>query len=179
LKNLKYKKNQYTEGFSICALLIAGMFFYWGFNALFENGFWRFGVDWISLLWIGIGSAILISQIAALANRSKLKNVVLHEFEQNPNISVEEISNNTGVSVRDIRAIILDLKGTGKLKGQFSTKTGDAEEMKVSKVKEVALVQQKIEPDVQIDQAIFCPFCGTPIKRSEAAFCAFCGSKLK
>ena len=176
MKNLKYKGNQYTEGFSICALLIAGMFFYWGFNAFFENGFWRFGVDWISLLWIGIGSAILVSQVAALANRSKLKNVVLHEFELNPNISVEEISNNTGVSVRDIRAIILDLKGTGRLKGQFSTQTGDAQKMQVSNVKEVAVIQEKIESN---EKPKFCPFCGTPIKRSEATFCAFCGSKLK
>jgi hypothetical protein len=176
LKNLKYKKNQYTEGFSICALLIAGMFFYWGFNALFENGFWRFGVDWISLLWIGIGSAILVSQIAALANRSKLKNVVLHEFEQNPNISVEEISNNTGVSVRDIRAIILDLKGTGRLKGRFSPQTGDAEEMQVSKLKQDPMIKKQVG---ETEQGKFCPFCGTPIKRSEATFCAFCGSKLK
>jgi len=152
------------------------MFFYWGFNAFFENGFWRFGVDWISLLWIGIGSAILVSQIAALVNRSKLKNVILHEFEHNPNISVEEISNNTGVSVRDIRAIILDLKGTGKLRGQFSPQTGDAEEMQVSKAKEQPVIQK--EPE-KIEQGKFCPFCGTPIKRIEAEYCAFCGSKLK
>ena len=119
---MKYKRNQYTEGFSICALIIAGMFFYWGFNALVD-GFWQLGVDWIALLWFGIGAAILVSQVAALANRSKLKNVVLQEFGQNPNISVEEISNNTGISVRDIRAIILDLKGSGRLKGQFSPQT--------------------------------------------------------
>jgi DNA-directed RNA polymerase subunit RPC12/RpoP len=164
---MKYKKDQYINGFSICALIFAGMFFYWGING-FIDGFWRFRVDWINFLWIGIGSAILVSQIAAITNRSKLKNVVSHEFEHNPNISVEEISNNTGISVRDIRAIILDLKSSGRLKGQFSTQTGDAESMRV----------EKEEEHVIQEHSIFCPNCGTPIIKDEAVYCAYCGSKL-
>jgi len=168
---MKYKRNQYTEGFSICALLIAGIFYYWGINA-FMDGFWRFGIMWMGFLWIGIGTAILVSQIAALVNRSKLKNVVLYEFKQNPNISIEEISNNTGISVRDIKAIILDLKASGRLRGNFSADTGSAKEMQV--IKEEPPIAQKIPPE----GAKFCPSCGTPIERSEAAFCAYCGSKL-
>jgi len=27
---VKYERNQYSEGFSICALIIAGAFLYWG-----------------------------------------------------------------------------------------------------------------------------------------------------
>ena len=164
---MKYKKDQYINGFSICALIFAGMFFYWGINGLVD-GFWRFRVDWINFLWIGIGSAILVSQIAVISNRSKLKNVVSHEFEHNPNISVEEISNNTGISVRDIRAIILDLKSSGRLRGQFSTQTGDAKAMQV----------EKEEEHVIQEHSKFCPSCGTPISKDEAVYCAYCGAKL-
>lgn len=165
---MKYKKDQYINGFSICALIFAGIFFYWGING-FIDGFWRFGgVNWMSFLWIGIGSAILVSQIAAIANRSKLKNVVSQEFENNPNISVEEISNNTGISVRDIRAIILELKSSGRLRGHFSTQTGDAKSMRV----------EKAEKPVIQEHSKFCPNCGTPITKDEAIYCAYCGAKF-
>ena len=165
---MKYKKDQYINGFSICALIFAGMFFYWGINLLVESYGGSGGINWMSFLWIGIGTAILVSQIAAIANRSKLKNVVSHEFEHNPNISVEEISNNTGISVRDIRAIILDLKSSGRLKGQFSTQTGDAKSM---------LVEKEEEPIIQ-EHSKFCPNCGTPISKDEAIYCAYCGAKF-
>ena len=166
---MKYKRDQYTTGFSICALLIAGMFFFWGINA-FLDGFWRFGINWMGFLWIGIGAAILASQVAALANRSKLRNIVLQEFEQSPNISVEEISAKTGISVKDIRAIMLDLRGEGRIRGKFSETTGEAKSMEVvPKAQETTITQEK---------AKFCPNCGTPIERESAAFCAYCGSKL-
>ena len=164
---MKYKKDQYINGFSMCALIIAGIFFYWGFIGL-ANGFWELRIDWINFVLIGIGLAISASQFAAIANRSKLKNVVSHEFEHNPNISVEEISNNTGISVRDIRAIILDLKSSGRLRGQFSTQTGDANSMRVEKEE---------EPVIQ-EHSKFCPNCGTPIIKDEAVYCAYCGSKF-
>lgn len=169
---MKYEKNQYSNGGSICALLIAGMFFYWGIDA-FLHGFWQFGINWMGFLWIGIGVAIASSQIAALANRRKLRNVVAQEFQINPNVSIEEISANTGISVKDIRAIILDLKAEGRLKGNFSPMTGEAKSM------EVVNSQPKPEetPEVQ-DKSQFCPNCGTPISRDSAVYCAFCGSKL-
>ena len=80
------------------------MFFFWSFNTLTQSLLY-----WIGYVWLGIGIAIVGSQITALVNRSKLRNVVSHEFTVNPNVSVEEISANTGISVKDIRAIILDL----------------------------------------------------------------------
>ena len=57
-----------------------------------------------------IGIAISSSQITALTNRSKPRNLVLNEFKLNPNISVDEISSNTGNILNDTQAIILDLK---------------------------------------------------------------------
>ena len=172
MSKIKYNKDQYSHGASICALLIAGMFFYWGIDA-FLHGFWQFGINWMGFLWIGIGAAIASSQIAALANKSKLRNVVAQEFQINPNVSIEEISANTGISVRDIRAIILDLKGAGRLRGNFSSMTGEAKSMEV--------VNPQPEPDSTPkapEKSQFCPNCGTPISRDTAVYCAFCGSKL-
>ncbi len=167
---MKYKRDQYTNGFSICALIFGGMFFYWGIDAFFDDS-WHFIFSLWGLLWVGIGAAILSSQIAVLANRSKLKNVVLHEFQSNPNISVEEISANTGISVRDARAIILDLKAAGKLRGSFSTTTGEAESMKTVR-------SPPIEPQPVEEKAGFCPNCGTAIHRDKAAYCSYCGAKF-
>jgi hypothetical protein len=167
---MKYKRNQYTNGLSICALIFAGMFLYWGFDALFTNS-WLFTFNWWGFLLIGIGIAILSSQIAIVVNRSKLKNVVLNEFQSNPNISVEEISANTGISVRDARAIILDLKSAGKLRGGFSTTTGEAESMK-------AVKSPPIKVELVDERAGFCPNCGTEIHRDNAAYCSYCGAKF-
>jgi membrane protein implicated in regulation of membrane protease activity len=166
---MKYKKDQYISGFSICSLLIAGMFFYWGIDA-FLHGFWYFGISWMGFLWFGIGLAILSGQVAAIVNRSKLRSVVLQEFESNSKVSIEEISGNTGISVRDIRAIVLDLKASGKLKGSFSPTTGSAEEMQVS---------PKVEEDLSTTpRGNYCSNCGTPVERETAVYCAYCGSKL-
>ncbi len=167
---MKYKRDQYTNGFSVCALIIAGMFFYWGFDAFFDDS-WHFIFSLWGFFWIGIGAAILSSQIALIANRSKLKNVVLHEFQSNPNISVEEISANTGISVRDARAIILDLKAAGKIRGGFSTTTGEAKSIKTINTPHIE--QQAIE-----EKGFYCPNCGTQIKRENAEYCSYCGAKI-
>jgi hypothetical protein len=167
---MKYNPNQYASGFSICGLLIAGMFLYWGIDA-FLHGFWDFGISWLGFVWIGIGLAILGSQIAALANKSKLRNIVSQEFQANPNISVEEISANTGISVRDVRAIILDLKAAGRLRGQFSASTGEAQSIEVIK-------PEKSPIQEEASKVNYCPNCGTPIERENSVFCAYCGSKL-
>jgi hypothetical protein len=167
---MKYKRDQYTKGFSICALIIGGMFFYWGIDAFFDDS-WNFVFNLWGLFCVGVGVAIISSQIAMIVNRSKLKNVVLHEFQSNPNISVEEISANTGISVRDVRAIILDLKAAGKLRGSFSPTTGEAESIKTIKV--APAEQQKAE-----EKGFYCPNCGTEIKRESAEYCSYCGAKF-
>jgi len=166
---MKYSQNQYNQGFSICALIIAGMFFYWGISA-FLNIVWHFGFNWMGFVWFALGAAILGSQIAALVNRSKLRNIVLQEFRHNPNISSEEISTNTGISVRDVRAITLDLKAAGMLRGQLPSSTEEAKSMEIFPKLEKEPISQ--------EQSNYCSNCGTPIERESAAFCAYCGSRL-
>lgn len=158
---MKYQKNQYSKGFGLCALIIAGAFFYWGITDLID---WRWGFPWWGFIATAIGIAIIVGQIAALANRSKLRNAVMYEYTQNPNASIVEISRKMGITLRDVRAITLDLKGTGQLRGSFSTKSGT---FKV------------IEPKKSDGpKANFCSGCGSPIKREGAEFCSYCGSKI-
>ena len=160
---MKYEKNQYSEGFSICALIIAGAFFYWGINTFIPWTGWSF---WGFIL-IGIGTAILVGQIFAITNRSKLRNVVLSEFQVNPEATVDGISQRTGISRRDIHAIILDLKASGQLRGKFNTTTGQIKHLSIPKTQEV------VE-----ERAKYCPNCGTPITKEAAQFCSYCGANI-
>ena len=149
------------------------MFFYWSYSLLTHSLY-----SWLGYMWLLIGIAIVGGQINALVNRSKLRNVVSHEFMVNPNISVEEISANTGISVKDIRAIILDLKADGRLRGKFSTSTGEAKSMEVVQSKPIQVEEvQGSEPIIE-EKNQFCPNCGTPVSRDSAVYCAYCGSKL-
>ncbi len=160
---MKYEKDSYSEGVSICCLIIAGAFIYWGITSLIP---WHF-FSWWGIICLVIGISILISQIRAVTNRDKLRNVIKYEFEQNPNASIEEIIERTKISRKDVQAIILDLKARGELRGKFSSKTG---QMKPIKVQEKTPAQEKTE---------YCPNCGTPVNREGAQFCAYCGANLE
>ncbi len=148
----------YSEGVSICCFIIAGAFIWGGIASLIELNWWA------SIISLGIGCAILIGQIRRITSRKKLRTVVKFEFEQNPGATVEEIANKTEISVKDVQAIILDLKARGELRGRFSDKTG----------------QLETEPFFNKEsttEKVYCPNCGTLIKK-EASYCSFCGSKI-
>jgi len=164
---MKYESNQYSNGFSICSLIIAGMFLYWGFNTLLENIFnWWW---WLGFIWIAIGLSIISSQIYKLTSRSKLRTIVKLEFEENPTASIEQIATNTGITTKDARAIVLDLKARGELRGKFSTKTGEAKHIEVT---------TSNQPPTQ-EKGLYCSNCGTSVKRDgTAVYCAYCGAKL-
>ena len=179
---VKYKRNQYSEGTSICAIIIGAIFLYWGLRYyitpnILDPRWWVW--NWWPLIFLIIGISILASQFAALINRSKLRKVVKQEFFNNPNASVEEIAANTGISIKDIRAIILDLKASGELKGRFSSSTG---QMKYTKVQMKGTPQpipdQGITPPPEPKKANYCPNCGTPVNKEDAIYCQYCGAKL-
>jgi len=161
---MKYEKNQYSDGFSICSLIIAGVFLWWGINGFIS---WGNGSEWWAFLATGIGIAILLGQIYALTNRSKLRNVVLSEFQGNPEITVEDVSRSTGISIKDIHAIVLDLKASGQLRAKFNSQTGQVKKI---------LPPEKVVPSGE--KAEFCSNCGTPITKESAQYCAYCGAKL-
>lgn len=160
---MKYEKNQYSESFSVCTLIIAGAFLYWGISSFIPWDEW----SWWGFISTGIGVAILVGQILAIANRSKLRNVVLAEFQGNPEASVEHVSRSTGISRKDIQAIVLDLKASGELRAKFSSETGQVKH----------LVPKETEPTPG-EPPRFCSNCGTPITKESAQYCAYCGGKI-
>jgi hypothetical protein len=167
---MRYERNQYSEGFSICGLIIAGGFLWWGFNTLMTQS-WHWWW-WSGFILIAIGIAIISGQLYALSNRSKLRNIVKLEFEQNPSVTIEQVSINTGITLKDVRSIVLDLKARGELKGKFSTKTGEAKYVEVP-----SPVKTDLQSEV-IDKGKYCSNCGTPVSKDAAVYCAYCGAKL-
>ncbi len=161
---MKYEKNQYSERFSICALIIAGAFLYWGINEFIH---WGDGSEWWGFILTGIGIAIIISQIFTIANRSKLRNVVLSEFQENPEATIDDISKSTGISAKDIQAIILDLKASGQLRGKFNKITGQ--------ITHFSILEKESPPE---QQAKYCSNCGTLTKNEVAKFCSYCGAEM-
>jgi hypothetical protein len=161
---VKYERNQYSEGFSICGLIIAGAFLYWGITSIISWDEW----SWWGFISTGIGIAILVSQIYAITNRSKLRNVVLAEFKANPEATIEDVSRSTKISKKDIHAIILDLKASGQLIGKFNTSTGQIKHLTIPN-KEKIVVEERPK---------FCSNCGTPITKETAQYCSYCGAQV-
>ncbi len=167
---MKYKRNQYSEGLSVCSFIIAGILIYWGLNDLILSPIWDGAkISWFGIVWLVIGVAIIGGQGASLFNRSKLRNAVLYEYEEHPEATIDEISKNTSISIRDVRAIILDLKAQGLLRGKFSSTTGQM------KHTEVITKTQSEAPEGKVS---YCPNCGTAKAKESAVFCSYCGSKF-
>ncbi len=166
---MKYKRNQYSEGVSICSFIIAGILIYWGINDIFVPIWLSTWINWWGFVWLGIVAAIIVGQVAALANRSKLRNAVLYEYEEHPEATIEEIRQNTGITVRDVQAIVLDLKGNGSLRGKFSSTTGQMTNVDIIK---------KTQGEVSEGKVVYCPNCGTAKTKESAVFCSYCGTKL-
>ena len=154
---MKYTKNQYSDGASFCALIIAGFLLFWGITWFFM---W-----YVSIFLIVGGLSIIYSQIRAVANRSRLRKAVKYEYESNPEATVETIGRNLGITKKDVQAITLDLKVRGDLRGMFSTTTGTIEVVPVNAPED--------------EKAKFCPHCGTPIREGSALFCAYCGAPFQ
>ena len=166
---MKYKRNQYSEGVSVCSFIIAGILIYMGINDIFIHLWVGTLINWWGLVWFGIAAAIIIGQIAALANKSKLRNTVLYEYEEHPEATIEQISQSTGITIRDVQAIVLDLKSDGLLRGKFSSTTGQMTHADIIK---------KPQGEVSEGKVVYCPNCGTAKVKESAIFCSYCGTKL-
>ena len=166
---MKYKRNQYSEGVSVCSFIIAGILIYWGINDIFSPLWSGTLINWWGIVWLGIAAAIIIGQLAALVNRSKLRNTVLYEYEEHPEATIGEISQNTSITIKDVQAIVLDLKANGLLRGKFSSTTGQMTHADVIK---------KPKGEVSEGKVVYCPNCGTAKTKTSAVFCSYCGTKL-
>ena len=96
---MKYKRNQYSEGADICGMLIGAGFIWWAITVLWPYSWW----DWWGFILLAIGLSIIVSQIAAVANRGRLRRTVKYEFESNPSASVDSISQSTGITKKDVK----------------------------------------------------------------------------
>jgi len=92
-----------------------------------------------------------------------------NEYEEHPEATIEEIRQNTGITVRDVQAIVLDLKGNGSLRGKFSSTTGQMTHVDIIK---------KPQGEVSEGKVVYCPNCGTAKVKESAIFCSYCGTKL-
>ncbi len=90
----------------------------------------------------------------------------MQEFHTSPDVSIEDVSMSTGISRKDVQAIILDLKSSGQFIGKFSTKTGQIKHVSV-----------QTEPGSSEEKSKFCHNCGTPIGKESDQYCAYCGAK--
>ncbi|GAH25586.1 unnamed protein product, partial [marine sediment metagenome] len=54
-------------------------------------------------------------------------------YEEHPEATIQEISQNTGITIKDVQAIVLDLKADGLLRGKFSSTTGQLKHAEVIK----------------------------------------------
>ena len=114
---------------------------------------------------ISIGISIIYAQIRTIANRGNLRRAVKFEYESNPEATVQSISRNLGITVKDVQAITLDLKARGELRGVFSTTTGTIQVIPATAPEE--------------EKSKFCPHCGTPIREGSALYCAYCGAPFQ
>ena len=173
---VKYKRNMYTEGVSLCCFIIAGAFIIFGILGPFP----------LSLIALGIGFLIILGQIYRIYARGKLRNVIKNEFIVNPKASVSDICKTTGMTEKDVRAIILDLKASGEMMGKFSSSTGQLEEAFIAD-KQKRITQNAVKPHTTPEKEKtlpaeikhkYCPGCGTQIPFG-AKYCEYCGTKLR
>jgi len=168
---VKYKQNQYTEGATICGAIFTGMLIYWGVTSFIPYDPLN---SWWGLFPLVIGILFLFSGIIALANRGKLKRAVLYEFASNPNTTIHEVSKSTGITIKDVSAIVLDLKASGELRGKFSSKTGEIKHIHIQPRAQKGI----LEANTSTEKATYCPSCGTAISKESAVYCAYCGTKI-
>jgi hypothetical protein len=98
-----------------------------------------------------------------------LKNAVLYEYEEHPSATIKEISRNTGISMKDIEKIVLDLKPSGLLRGKFSSSTREMKNVKVIRTAEIS----KEETGVK-----YCSTYGTAKSKDTTVFCSYCGTRF-
>ena len=157
---MNYIRNHYV---------ITGSLFWWfiAFLTASASIFWGIALLPYAIPLLIVGVVIITAQTLGAKNRSKLRNLVLHELPTNPNASIEHIKSSTGITKGDIRAIIIDLKGSGLFKDTFSKKAGQMEHESIPE-----------EPVGSKEIILYCPNCGSPVSNESDQNCSYCGAEL-
>jgi len=103
---VSFKKKSNVSGLNKIGFFISWLFLTWSIFA-FNDLFWNFDTDWVGYVWFSSGLFILLIQIISVMNKYKrsedIRNFGLQEYRANPNASIEEISQSTGLSREDRR----------------------------------------------------------------------------
>ncbi|MHA1456911.1 MAG: zinc ribbon domain-containing protein, partial [Promethearchaeota archaeon] len=76
----------------------------------------------------------------------------------------------TGITFRDVQAIVLDLKARGLLRGKFSSSTGE--------MKHVDVTTTNPQAETPESKVSYCSNCGTAKVKESSVYCSYCGTKL-
>lgn len=156
---MRYKRKDLEETSVKIALVIAGALIFYGIYVIIAFSWLNPGV-YISF---GIAAAIILYEVWRTRYISKIKEDVFLKFEQNPDASINDIAQTTGLSKENLRDIILDLRGSGRLMGEFSDETGFLE---------TAPVKEKEQ-----DYERYCPHCGAKYRKDNSTYCVYCGNE--
>jgi ribosomal protein S27AE len=156
---MQYKRSEKIQTISMFGLIIAGILIIWGFIIFGQYSILNIG----GYILIGIGVIIIIYEFWRYYSRYKFRRKVLIEFEENPSSSISDIVKRTGIKKEALRDIIMDLRGSGEIKGLFSGESGHFETEMVGKEEEL--------------EDRYCPQCGSTITQKDQFYCRYCGSK--
>ena len=189
---LNYKKKSNFSGLNILAFIISAIFLIWSIFA-FLGMLWNFGTNWMGFVWLGLSIVIFFGQIGSITAR-KASKMVFHELVLNPNDSLEEIAQNTGIPLKNVKEIVVDLKYRGILKKSFNTQTGHMENAQLVSpvataspipIAATTLSQPSIQSYAEHEEIEFptekpryCSYCGTALNPDVSKYCEFCGQAL-
>ena len=122
-------------------------------------------------IWIGFGGAVLvIISLGIFSTRGRTSRAVLgtldnHEGEK---VKLSSLADELGMSERELRSAIIDLRVDGKVKVQFDKNTG-----------EVIIGEPKTggKAVTVASKPVYCSYCGYPLPAG-ARFCPSCGSSV-
>ncbi|MFX1354334.1 MAG: hypothetical protein ACFFGP_10260, partial [Promethearchaeota archaeon] len=166
---MKYHR-RLANGGHIFGFIIATLFIIWSIFA-FMDMFWNFGTDYVGFIWLGFGLLIIFGQIGDMLKRNKInhkiRNLVLEQFQGDPNVTLEEIANTTWLSWKSVRNIVLYLRAKGYLS---IIPNGDL--LNVNPVQNVpimtvssATTHTKTTVDSPSELPKYCPDCGARVER--------------
>jgi len=189
---MNYLRKSNVSSINIFMFIISIVLFIWSMFA-FANMLWNFGTNWVAFIWLGLSMVTFFGQIGFINARKKLK-MVFHEIMLNQNSSLEDIAYNTGVPLKIVKKVVVDIKMRGILQSTFNTQTGYMEDVHlVSSVPKASrkIIAAKVisQPSIQRytkheeieshpEEPRYCAYCGSALNPNVTKYCEFCGQTV-